>query len=738
MKGKGYKMNRVYKIATRWGSGGRSIYKVFIDNNIVFFGTDNNEKLIHKFCGIKEDNGYFVITDGFKIKAIAKCVGKPMPLKKMFSSPESIIDDKEKVYYSDHVWAVRVKIEVLRKDENDEIVCPEEYKKTGRFFEIPKGDKYIEQFNKLYNSENTFDINACVSTLCKSSKNNYLIKNNVYYSIPVYQRPYSWKREQVQVFVKSIFECYREAEPLFAGTIQLTESFENDGKIYQDIIDGQQRLSTLVILLKLFAIKYNDEKAIKVLNAFHIETKVTKEQQTYLEELLNVTQLKNLENTKNIYLINLDIVNQLIDEEVCDDTFIIEKFITYILESLYFVVIETKAGISKNLQIFNTINTTGLKIDEGEIFKIKLFEYLRNKNPNEMTDEEINGQITGLYSKVDRMNKERNIKPVAFNGILRLYQDYLFAKTENLPKKYFEYGTVKFFELFFDEKNGISKSNYFNSQDFSVEEFERIIDAYFRQIDINNELNNTDLDSFFYNKLLGFIYPSYSIYKRTLKLLLVKNSNDLDTYKTYLELFTKFLVKNTLKHKKSVKDVHDKMRRVIKALVASDMNKVYDELKIEISKGDIEKQIFDNDHWKMIICYISAFLCEKNDKEVTIDKVKNHLFSFSGKNKNYDIEHIYPRNDSNNSDNKIPENRKGELNSIGNLVLLEYDINRAIGNKCFEEKREQYRNYKHKSKNIVGSQILEVQEIANNEVWNIEKIEERKKNRVEKIKEFLS
>ena len=72
-------------------------------------------------------------------------------------------------------------------------------------------------------------------------------------------------------------------------------------------------------------------------------------------------------------------------------------------------------------------------------------------------------------------------------------------------------------------------------------------------------------------------------------------------------------------------------------------------------------------------------------------------------------------------------------NSIGNLMLLEYDINRSIGNLTFKEKKERGNNklcYK-------DSRFAVVKKIMKKENWGKEEIEERRKEEIEKISRFI-
>ncbi|MBS4016412.1 MAG: DUF262 domain-containing protein [Candidatus Latescibacteria bacterium] len=65
-----------------------------------------------------------------------------------------------------------------------------------------------------------------------------------YYTVPLYQREFSWEIEEVSDLFHDIFDA---SEEHFFGTILLAQ--ESDGTNRYEIIDGQQRLMTLLLLL---------------------------------------------------------------------------------------------------------------------------------------------------------------------------------------------------------------------------------------------------------------------------------------------------------------------------------------------------------------------------------------------------------------------------------------------------------------------------------------------------------
>jgi hypothetical protein len=76
-----------------------------------------------------------------------------------------------------------------------------------------------------------------------------IFSSDFQYSIPDYQRPYSWRKEQALELVSDLRDALlrdSEEEPYFLGSIVLVKP---EGDPAADVIDGQQRLTTLTILL---------------------------------------------------------------------------------------------------------------------------------------------------------------------------------------------------------------------------------------------------------------------------------------------------------------------------------------------------------------------------------------------------------------------------------------------------------------------------------------------------------
>src|SRR5690606_6119467 len=68
------------------------------------------------------------------------------------------------------------------------------------------------------------------------------------YIIPAYQRPYSWEYEQCFQLYTDLIEAFQGSEDYFVGNIIIAKS--NSHKDELEVIDGQQHLTTLLLLIK--------------------------------------------------------------------------------------------------------------------------------------------------------------------------------------------------------------------------------------------------------------------------------------------------------------------------------------------------------------------------------------------------------------------------------------------------------------------------------------------------------
>lgn len=82
------------------------------------------------------------------------------------------------------------------------------------------------------------------------------------YTIPVYQRSYSWKKQQCNQLYEDIIDSIKKRRNHYLGSLVYSENTE-DNFSFCPIIDGQQRLTTVILLLKALYDSINEDSRIK-------------------------------------------------------------------------------------------------------------------------------------------------------------------------------------------------------------------------------------------------------------------------------------------------------------------------------------------------------------------------------------------------------------------------------------------------------------------------------------------
>lgn len=75
----------------------------------------------------------------------------------------------------------------------------------------------------------------------------------VTYKIPVYQRNYAWEEEQVTALIKDVYDSWQK-NPSASYYIGTLVTYKRNGREYE-VIDGQQRLTTIYLIIKALGIK---------------------------------------------------------------------------------------------------------------------------------------------------------------------------------------------------------------------------------------------------------------------------------------------------------------------------------------------------------------------------------------------------------------------------------------------------------------------------------------------------
>ncbi|GAA8140875.1 DUF262 domain-containing protein [Helicobacter pylori] len=241
----------------------------------------------------------------------------------------------------------------------------------------------------------------------KSLKKILVAEDEAYYQIPIYQRPYQWGEEQCEELLNDLFENYEDhgEDDYFCGSLVFIQS-DKDNKI--DIVDGQQRLSTFILLAKVLATLYSEcldskiqeylqeswsdrhedgeKKKRKRLDFDLVGSSAKKDFQDALDffDDLDASKGKNSKSNdpskgKNSYLKNAICLKNYLEKKEIEN---IDDFIQWLYLKVNFITI-TCSDTDMALRIFSVLNARGLPLHATDIFKGELLKKLTEEKEQE-------------------------------------------------------------------------------------------------------------------------------------------------------------------------------------------------------------------------------------------------------------------------------------------------------------------------------------------------------------------
>ena len=741
-------LRNVWRLGTNWG--GTPILDLFFDYEVAFFGTDSERLGNYKAA---KPGDLLAVTDfsSYRIVVIAEVLTPFSPLNRIgIPFSQSFLDN----YGDSSTFGCRAKFYLL--PEKDRHNCTD-YK---RFYSMGQDTRINDLYMQLYNKEEQghFDINPRTETLFKRSEERIgLFSSNIRYRIPIYQRPYSWGQTEITKLLEELFLGSSTNENKFIGTMQLSEPIPLDAdgqRVAYDVIDGQQRITTLLLIFRILQLGWGVFQEIDF--SGFVRTVVNRgEAQRSLDAVWNLS-LEDLKTSdmSNIYCQNMGIIfselkgrltregNVPSDGEKVISPEVLEQ---YLKESVLLVVIQTNAGLSKTLEIFNIINTTGLDLNGADIFKIRFYEFLTNVRDE---NQEVFDKVSELYEEIDRRNRTSRVKS-SMAEILEILQPIIVGKY-GIRLEFMDYAADRFFSELFDSLLGIKYWEHFKKEKvstivqdkegpLSILGIKKLIEFRYEYGAIT-EMPHEQFDdsklpifesAFLYEMMFWSRYSRYWFYPIIFRYRFGE-------YSSYREELFKVAIVYSIINAKAIYSVRNSIQDSCRKMFETNTtyNSVLESLKAKRleAKDAFRNAIFEyeiawNSKWKNIVCRLSEFLTYSSEEkgEPNFDAYYSLFLE------TMDIEHIQSYHDEDdNLRDAIWSDWKGILNGIGNLMMLESNINRSIRNKKFEEKVNLERNLSYHN-----SKYRNVQEIAKLSTWTKEQCEARRVAEADKLMGFL-
>lgn len=534
--------------------------------------------------------------------------------------------------------------------------------------------------------------------------------------IPDYQRPYAWDESKCNTlwedlfafaFPNENFDNFNYNEEYFLGPIVTYLNTENN-KL--EVIDGQQRLTTLMLLLRAFYDKFlyaQDSNTVETRkeiakciwktdlygnpkkDELKIQSEVAGEEEK--EEFLNILKTGIVpKNYKSKYAINFNFFKEKIDDFALKYSMFVSTFPQIIMKNCILLPIEADKQETA-LRIFSTLNDRGMPLSDADIFKAQLYKYYTNKG-----------------NKQDFIDKWKELE----QQCSKLFNDLSGSPMDELFTKYMYYERAKL---------GISGSTtealrkFYEKDNYSLLKNE-------------NTFKNLQLLADFWEDVLTQNKNVFS--EQVLKDLFILNyaPNGMWTY--FLSVY--FMQNKDMKNELDNEKLHNFLEKVIGfvwayAFTNPGVNALRTPIYAEMINIVNDKEVtfnefkFDEEQLRNIISNYSFI----NQRPITKSMLTLYAFSnpkqnLISLNEEFQIEHIYAisRNIKEHGlyDDKLIE-------KLGNKSLLEKDINIKASDYRFEDKKAYYYGtiQRRSKKEVRRTNIFDLLDIADNNIDFTEK-----------------
>ena len=503
---------------------------------------------------------------------------------------------------------------------------------------------------------------------------NDIFNGNRILEIPFFQRSYVWKEDQWERLLEDMYEVCLTNKTYFLGSVILKQQPTNTTNKVGDrriVIDGQQRLTTLNIFFRVLCLKTNQNT---------IFDRIFKLLTNDIALCHNHNDIESFENIINLN--SLDRIDKQDNISCCYEYFsknmdISKLNINIILSKILFVGIDIDENEDEQ-QIFDTINSLGVKLTTAELLKnyffsrdniamydsywksiFELDDETKEYWDTEVTTGRIKRTIIDLflfsYLQIKIEAKGINVKTedkIEFSKVEQLFQSYKKFVKEYLNndmiailKEMREYAIV------FKDNFDVNVVNDNLTADSGIERINALIFGLDNSTLIpyvlfvlkqNNNINQR-------NKLFEYL-ESYIVRR-----MIVKAIN-----KNYNQLFTDRLILNDIKNKNDF---------------ITYINTQSDKSNFMPNNGDLLTAFHDSILVNKAAAGILYLI------ETRIRKTNLHSSKLLGISK-YSLEHLMPKKWENHwgklNNQQDINNRNKKLLTLGNLAIITQNLNAKI------------------------------------------------------------
>lgn len=529
------------------------------------------------------------------------------------------------------------------------------------------------------------------------------------YIIPDYQRPYAWDEDSCQTLWDDIFSFaipdndatkFDTNDEYFLGSIV---TFENDKK-QKEVIDGQQRLTTFMLLLRAFYDRFtkmqdqgSKDFSERIASCIWKTDEMGKPDKDHLkiysvvatdkdkEEFLSILRTGIVTNDQTSrYANNFRFFLKKVDEFINSFPTFAKNLPARILNNCILMPIEAESQDTA-LRIFSTLNDRGLPLSDSDIFKAQFYQYYKQKSEDDR-DEFIKD-----WKKLEE-TCEKIFHPITGTPMDDLFTRYMYfirAKRDNNKSSTTE-SLRRFYER--DKYSVLKQDDTFENLKDLAQFWEDITDQN-RERFSEEVLKKLFILNYAPNSMWNYFISVYYLANRT-----EDGKLDDEDFKMFLDRTIAFIWGYAI--------IHPGVNALRTPIFAEMLNIVN---LNEVTFSDFK---FDKEQTRSAILIYDF----KNGRPITksmlaLRMMLNKEQSYPKLFQQFDIEHIYPR--------KRQENEKGlsnnrQIDLLGNKSLLEKRINIRASDYRFEDKIKYYQGFDNsRGQRIGGTENLELKNISN-------------------------
>ncbi|MEH2223161.1 DUF262 domain-containing protein [Nostoc sp.] len=540
-----------------------------------------------------------------------------------------------------------------------------------------------------------------------------VFSNDFVFTIPLYQRPYAWTTEQAGELLEDLITALGDSDdkideinPYFLGNIVLIKGDKRDAQV----VDGQQRLTTLTILLAALRTSVSKEH-IHILtkylyekddfdpgdNVYRLNLRERDAQffKEYIQDEGGIEKLKNLhsaklsDSRKNIKENTLLFVKRL---QLFTNNQLL-RLTQFIIKRCFLVVVSTP-DIDSAYRIFSVINNRGMDLSHADILKAEIIGKIPLEQQDKYTTkwEELEEKLgRDIFKSLFSHIRMINVKSKPRESILKEFLNDI--KPIHAPQQLIDKILIPLGEAFYDINNQAYHSDILSEK----------VNQFFRWLQL---IDNSD-----------WIPPAILYLARNYNNpeLLVRFFTDLD------RLASGLMIQRA--------NINERIERYSKLLYAieigEDLYASHSPLQLKMEEKQYILKILNDDLYLMK--KIRLYVLIRLDTALSEGKASYHFHNIT-------IEHVLPQNPISNSVwanwFATQEERDQYVNRIGNLVLLSSYKNSQAQNYDFELKKQKY----FTTKTGVSNFALTTQVLMEKE-WTPEVINKRQEQLIDRLKQ---